>query len=235
MVARPYFNTVKSETSLFYDTEPKAVPIPLIVEAISKCDYASPLSLALQLRFITGCRGKELDTINPNKQSDGFIYWQLGKNQTKQYRREYVPTSWWDEYDEYRHKYGVPREKLFHISNETLRCYFTKNLRPLLSEKWHNQHKTMRAGRLVDEYVYTWGGIRKTFQTLLFSHYWKQYDDPGVALEMTSKRMKHSSTRITFKHYIENSENINAKDYLNILPFKLVRIPRQENLHEYLV
>lgn len=217
----------------FYDTEPKAIPIPLLLEAIQKCEYGDVLGLALQFRFMTGCRGKELDKIDPNKQSNGFIFWQLGKNQTKQYRKEYIGVKWWEEYDHYRHKQGVPRNKLFHINNETLRTYFCKQLRPKLSSAWQEKIPVMRSGEIRYEFRYTWGGLRKTFQTLLFATLWERYKDSGVALEMTSKRMKHSSKGITAKHYIENAENIEAKAYIGLLPADLVNQPRQENLFEF--
>lgn len=86
------------------------------------------------------------------------------------------------------------------------------------------------------EYRYSWSGFRKTFQTLVFAYYWKKYQDSGVALEMVSKRMKHSSKGITAKHYIENVDSIQANQYLHLLPFEITnRIPRQENLFELFV
>lgn len=231
MVARTFLNMNRE----FYECEAKAIPISLILEAIQKCEYGSVLSLAIQFRFLTGCRGKELDKIDPNKQSEGFIYWQLGKNQTKEYRKEYLPPSWWEEYDYYLHNQGVPKNKLFHVSNETLRTYFSKFLRPHLSERWHRKITTMRSGQLCVEFRHTWSGFRKTFQTLLFSYYVEKHQNEELAALMVSKRMKHKSAYTTIKHYLDDCEYIEAKKYLNILPFDLVKQPRQDCLFKFFI
>lgn len=232
MVAGPFLNNMNRN---FYECEPKAIPISLILEAIKKCEYGTVLSLAVQFRFLTGCRGKELDKIDPNKQSDGFIYWQLGKNQTKEYRKEYLPKSWWVEYDYYLHNTGVPKNKLFHVSNETLRTYFCKHLRPHLSAKWNEKITVMRSGQLCLEYRHTWGGFRKTFQTLLFAYFIEKHNNAELAAQLVSKRMKHKSVFTTVKHYLDDLEYINAKDYLNVLPFELVCQPRQDSLYKFYV
>lgn len=230
MVARPFLNMVGKT---FYDTEPKAVPIPLVLEAISKCKYGSIVGLSLQFRFYTGCRGEELNKINPNNQSNGYIFWELGKNQVG-FRREFIPEKWWAEYDFYRHQQGVPSSKLFHITNNTIRDYFNRHLRPRLSKLWQEKVPVMRSGQISLEYRYSWGGLRKTFQTLLFAHFWQKYNDASIALEMVSKRMHHSSGHMTIKHYIENAENIQAKSYLHLLPFEIAsNIPRQSMLEYF--
>lgn len=217
----------------FYDCEPRAIPVPLVLEAIRKSEYANVLGLAIQYRFMTGCRGKELDHTDPNKQSNGSIFWRLGKNQTKHFRKEHISEKWWAEYDFYRHKQGVPTKKLFHICNNTLQRYFNRDLRPILSAAWNEKIPVMRKNEICLEYRYQWSGFRKTFQTLLFAYYWTKYDDANIAMEMVSKRMKHSSTGMTVKHYIDDCDAINAKAYIGMLPFDLVNQPRQECIYEW--
>ncbi|MDI6738703.1 MAG: hypothetical protein QME12_09425 [Nanoarchaeota archaeon] len=73
-----------------------------------------------------------------------------------------------------------------------------------------------------EEYIYQLKGLRKNYQTLEFAKQFEKWQDASIALEFTSKNMKHSSGKITAYHYIENFESLNIEKYKHLTPAEII-------------
>lgn len=192
--------------------EGQAVPLGRIKEVIDYLPYGNQIRVMFQFLAVTGCRISELNKMRPDRilksQDKYFLIWALGKNQ-KSFRKEELPGHLIEELKEYRKDQRCCQNKLFGISSETFRRMFNRDVRPFLSEAWRELKIKMSKGQLQTEYVLQLKGLRKTFQTLNFAQELKKWNNPDIALEFISKRMKHSSKHITAYHYIVNFDQLN--------------------------
>ncbi|MCA1807531.1 MAG: hypothetical protein LC687_06770, partial [Actinobacteria bacterium] len=77
-------------------------------------------------------------------------------------------------------------------------------------------------------------GLRKNFQTVEFARQlaqWRGHAD--FALEMTSKRMRHSTASVTARHYIEGLGELGLVQGQNALLRELVKPQRQSRIDDW--
>ncbi|MDI6738152.1 MAG: hypothetical protein QME12_06605 [Nanoarchaeota archaeon] len=203
-----------------HEIDSHAVPFNRVLEALNIMQYASDVRAMFQMLFLTGCRMKELDNMQASMIYGNVIYWHLGKNQ-RGFRKVRLPNYFVRELREYRNTHRVYGGKLFGIDAHTFRRYFAKFIRPRLPS-WQEKRFRDKCGVLEPEYIYQLKGLRKDFQTLEFARQLDKWKDASVALEFTSKGMKHSSTRITAKHYIENFESLDIERYKHLTPGEIL-------------
>lgn len=194
------------------ETESYSIPFHEIKRAIEIMRYGSDIRTMFQMLVYTGCRIKELEYMKYSQLYNNIIYWKLGKNQ-KKFRKEKLPIEYLKELRFYRKNYRIYQDKLFGIKSCTFRRYFNKQIRQLLKGKWTQKRFFAKQGCLVPEYVFQLKGCRKNYQTLEYAKMLDKWKSPNIAVEMTSKKMKHSSEKITAYHYIENFENLEIDKY----------------------
>lgn len=192
-----------------------SIPFEDVAEAINFKPYGDPLRVMLQMLFYTGCRMSELDNMKPELLVNNWLYWGLGKNQ-KGFRKVKLPDRFISELAFYRSKHKVSQANIFGIKHTTFRRMFNRDIRPNLNNNWKRKRLVVKKNELTTEYEYQLKGLRKNYQTFTFNKNLEKWGDSKIALEFTSKDMKHSNTGITLKHYVENNDKLNIKQYLNL-------------------
>ena len=216
----------------FYEMEGRALPFDVIKNLFLSLKYASTLSIGCKLLYYTGCRIAELEEMKKENIINGFLYWRCGKNQTKHFRKEYLPCKFIEEIKTYWKTNRTPYDKIMGVKSDAFRMYFVKN-RHRLNNIWGFKIPIYQNKLIKYEYKYQLKGFRKTFATLLFYYYWRKYSDANIGAEMVAKRMKHSAKHITITHYIENAEQIQANKFTNLMPFQIVDNTNQKRITEY--
>lgn len=220
----------------FYDNDGHCLPLSMVEELFTLLPYGSPLSIWIKVLQQTGCRMKETDYMRYSYIKDGVLFWKLGKNQKGYFRKEQLSPALLAEIELMRQHTRIMGDCLFPAKAETFGRYYRKFIFPFLSSAWHEKREVLRPSGFASNYRYQLKGFRKNFQTILFYHYWKEYNDAGVGLELVSKRMKHSSTGMTIRHYIENVNQLGVNN-LNLLlgktPGEWIRTSPQKKLFEY--
>jgi integrase len=225
---------IMEETEYIHDNDSRAIPFPEIQEALDFLPRANKLRVMFKMAFLTGCRLSELNNMKTRHIQDGFIYWRLGKSQTG-YRKEKLPADFLAELTEYRANNRTYQSTIFHLNHNTFRRMFNRDVRPYLSKAWQEKRLRVRANQLVPEHILQLNGLRKTFQTYLFYHEYQKHNDAGVALELTSKRMKHSSKHMTAYHYIQNFEALQIEAYGLDLPiYEILEAGQQMRIPDYI-
>ncbi len=222
----------KQELRLNLLAESHAIPFEKVREAIDFMGYGSPERVMFEMLILTGCRITELDRMVISKIYGSILYWGLGKNQ-KSFRKEALTVSYLKELKYYRDHHRVYGNKIFGIHSHTFRRYFNRDVRPNLSKEWQEKTLFQKKGALVPEYVYQLKGLRKNFQTLEFKKELEKWKDSGVALEFTSKKMKHSSKHITAYHYLVNFDTLGINNLSELEPSDLLKKTRQTRLMDF--
>ncbi len=208
------------------------IPFDKVVEALRFMEYASEVRVMFGMLFLTGCRISELSNMKPEFLFGNILYWGLGKNQ-KGYRKERLPEFYLRELDEYRRTNRIPAGFLFGIDGNTLNRYFTRDVRPKLGKDWQRRRFKPRGNEFGKGYVYQLKGLRKTFQTLYFADQLKKWKSSEVALEMTSKKMRHSSRRVTAYHYLCEFDNLKIDRFRGTQPAYLLQNEGQTRLMDF--
>ncbi|GEM_PF-3849613 len=208
------------------------IPFGYVIEAIEFMAYGSGLRVMFIMLFLTGCRISELDNMKISKIYGNFIYWKLGKNQ-KRHRKEPLPEKYLAELKFYRENNRVYQDRLFAMNHGTFRREFNKKIRPKLSKSWQQKRLIDIQGHLQEEYFLQLKGLRKNYQTLDFAKQLKKWKSADVALEFTSKRMRHSSKRITAYHYLENFEDLDILKYQELTPAEIFKQAQQTRLFDF--
>lgn len=216
-----------------FETEQAGISFADFQRALERLPYGSTSRVALQLLAATGCRITELDRMDPGRVLDGFLYWRPGKNQ-KGLRREFLPQGLRDELVAYRASHRVKTAFLLGIESQTIVRNFDRDDRPSIGGSWGERSEVFLNGR-------GWGGgwrlhlkgFRKTFQTVLFAHFYRKYGDANVALEWVSKRMKHSSKHITAYHYLQDYEKLDVNRWVEWL--ETGRAPQQSRIYDFMI
>ena len=209
------------ETNLNLSVDGQAIPPTRIKEVLDYLPYGNQIRVMFQFLAITGSRISELDRMRTDRilksQNKYFLIWSLGKNQ-KAFRKEEIPEQLVQELRESRKNRRCFQNRLFSMSSDTFRRVFNRDVRPNLSDAWTERKIKLSKGQLQTEYVLQLKGLRKTFQTLNFAQELRKWNNPDIALEFTSKRMRHSSKHITAYHYIVNFDQVNTSmDNLDLL------------------
>lgn len=219
---------------LNHDNDSHAVPFEAILEAVMAMPYASPLRVMFEMLAITGCRMSELDLMRWSQIYDGVLYWHLGKNQ-RTFRKERLPSWLVREISEYHKTHRVYKDRLFGLSNVTFRRMFNRDVRPRLSRRWQEIRLFGCNGTLQAEYVLQLKGLRKTYQTIEFARQYAKWHDASVALEFTSKKMRHSSVKITAHHYVENFDELGISAFGEMRAADLLPNAHQARILDYFV
>lgn len=200
--------------------EINTIPFEEITDTLSRMNYASPERVMFEILAITGCRISELDKMNYSQLYDDLLVWSLGKNQRRS-RKENLPVYLVNEIKEMRSKYRCS-SKLFPISSSTFVRYFNRDVRPKLSPSWIKKRTSLERKTLKEEYVYRLKLLRKNYQTLLFKKYLDKFEGHyDIALQFTSKRMRHSSTKMTAYYYLQGIDDI--KNFSGLMPEEIIR------------
>lgn len=223
----------KLDSIAFYEPEGNLIPFYLVKILFEAVPYASDLRVFFQLLHQLGCRICEVTRMKRSLIKGNFIYWKLGKNQ-KSWRKEFISTELIEEIDEYRRTHRVYSDRILGPTHVSLSQYFIK-MRHTLGPEWNEQVEVVKNDAFCNAYKYQLKGFRKNFQTILFYYYWKKTGSPELAMEMVCKKMKHSSRKITFQHYIENINSIggDVDKYLGKLPFQWVEEDGQQRLYQW--
>lgn len=219
-------------TKTIDDNDSYAIPIPAVREALDTMTYASVERVMFEMLFYTGCRTSELDHMTPELLHEHTIYWYPGKSQTG-WRKEVLPAHYIKELQEYRRTHRVSTSQLFGISHGTFRRYFNVHIRPLLGPAWHQKRLRPRSRALEPEYILQLKGLRKTFQTMLFAKEWQRWGASEVALEFTSKRMKHSTTHMTAYHYLQHFDSLQIRGMTVLNPGDVIKPCAQLRMNDY--
>ena len=191
-------------------SDSEAIPFPVVADAIQRLEYASAERVMFTMLAMTGCRIRALDNMFVDRVVEGVLHFHEGKSTTG-LRRCSLPSFFWKEIEDYRKKHDVCSRRLFGVSAEHFTKVFLRVVRPYLGGLWVDKRPDFSHPIRQERYVLRLKGLRKNFQTLEFARDLAKWGDAGVALEMTSKRMRHSSARITAYHYIENFDAIDAE------------------------
>jgi len=185
----------------------KAISLDEVQRAYDILPYGTATRVMFGMLALTGCRISELDRMRRDMIYGDVLHWFLGKKQ-RNVRKIRLP-AWFLSELRYHHELEPPTlQRMFSISSETFRRYFNRDARPILSPRWRDRVLRYRNGAQTSDYRYQLNGLRKNYQTIMFSSQWQKWKDAGVALEFTSKEMKHKSTKITAHHYLENFETL---------------------------
>lgn len=218
--------------------EKNAIPFDEIRRVAGILPYGTSLSCMFKILAVTGCRLQELEVFrksllyrHPSREGWGVIHWKCGKNQPG-YRSETLPKCLLDEIELYRQNNNVPEDRLFSLTSSTFQRYF-RFFRQRLGGLWTKKVKLpYRTGNKVkSECFYNLGGLRKSFATLVFAKELRKWKDAGVALEMTSKRLKHSTVHMTTIHYLRNFDDLHISKYLDSELWQIYNFPTQSRLN----
>lgn len=188
----------------------KAIPLDEVQRAFDTLSYGSSTRVMFGMLALTGCRMRELDRMRRSMVYGDVLHWFLGKRQ-RHVRKVRLPGWFWSELRYHWSLERPPLDRMFSISAETFRRYFNRDARPLLGGVWEERAVRYQGERVVYGFRYQLNGLRKNYQTLRFSSQWQRWRDAQVAVEFTSKEMKHKSTHITCHHYIENFESLGLR------------------------
>ena len=217
---------------LNHDTDSHCIPFDAIQEVRDFLPYASPLRVMWTMLALTGCRIRELDNMRASTIYGDVIYWKLGKNQ-KRHRKERLPAWFLDELRIYRETHRVYQDRLFGVRSDTFRRFFNRDVRPHLTPRWRELRLVSFMGSLTEEYVYQLNGLRKSFQTLEFARQLEKWKDPTIALEFTSKKMRHSSAKITVYHYVENFDALRVERSTGLSPAEILGAAHQRRILDF--
>ncbi len=192
--------------------------------------YASTCRVMFTMLALTGCRLSEMDNMKQSYLKDGWLWWRLGKNQ-KNYRKVKLPDPFIQELKDYRESHRVPSDSLFGVEHRTFRRYFNRTIRKLLGGGWIEKTEALGCNGFTEEYLLQLKGLRKSYQTLLFKAEYEKWGDPGVALQFTSKAMRHSSERITAYHYLVNFDTLGNGNHVIE---DICKMPLQTSLVEFI-
>jgi hypothetical protein len=146
-------------------------------------------------------------------------------------RREIIDDAIIKELFHYRSLSRVPERKLFGMNYKTFQHNFNRDIRPNLSRKWQ-LYCPRHTGKNY-EHLLLIKNLRKTYSTLEFSRQLDKWKDSGVALEMTSKKMRHSSTFMTSYHYLCNFDSVDVKKYEGMSYADIFRTDFQMRLNDF--
>jgi len=213
--------------------ESYAIPFSEVNRAVQQMPKNTDARVMFIMLVLTGCRIKALDKMRPDRIMNGYLYYDPGKKQGSLIK-ERMPDWFLEELRDYRDHRKVPGNALFAISSETFRRYFNRDIRPSMPGTWMKKILIPFKDGLKMEFIYELKGLRKNFQTLEFARQMKHWGNPEIALQFTSKKMKHSTTRITAHHYLCNFENLGIRpDLMNLPETALQRIGQQSRLLDY--
>jgi integrase len=213
------------EKTLNLEKDGTAIPLAEVRRVLDFMTYGSTVRVMFGMLFWTGCRICELDNMERGNIYDGYVYWKTGKNQND-YRKEKLPNHYIEELQEYWSCNRILGDKMFGCMADSFRRYFNKDVRPFLNDQWREERLVFKQGTIVRENILQLKGLRKTFQTFVFAKELWKWDNPEIALQFTSKKMRHSSTRLTAYHYLENFDVLGITDPKNVKPFAEVRQKR---------
>jgi integrase len=213
------------EKTLNLEKDGTAIPLAEVKKVLSFMTYASTVRVMFGMLFWTGCRICELDNMRRGNIYDDYVYWKTGKNQNN-YRKEKLPKYFVDELREYWATNRILGDNMFSCKADSFRRYFNKDVRPFLGEAWYEERLAFNQGTICRENILQLKGLRKTFQTFVFAQELYKWNNPEIALQFTSKKMRHSSTKITAYHYLNNFDVLGITDPKNIKPFTEVRQKR---------
>jgi integrase len=218
----------------FNELEPQAIPYEEIIAATNNMTYGSIERVMFEALFLTGCRPSELDKFR-TKGEDCFLkgnwlYWKPGKNQ-KGWRKEYLPNYYLKELSYYKATNRVYLDFFFAAKEISFRAYFNKKIRPYLSESW--QTRRMTNVKWFKGYNLQLRGLRKSFITLIYANQLEKWKDPTIALDLTSKRLKHSTKNLTLNHYIKEFEHLNIDKWKESNPSEILALAGQRQLKNF--
>lgn len=193
--------------------ESKAIPLKQVRKALEILPYGSTQRVMFEMLTLTGCRLTELDNMKWSNIRNDFLYFKLGKNQ-KNWRKVKLPARFVQELKDYRETHRVQADALFGAKGHSFRRLFDRESRKILGSEWLEKRETWTNGEFALEYKLQLKGLRKNYQTLVFKSELEKWGDPGVALEFTSKAMRHSSTHITAYHYLVNFDSLGSGDFV---------------------
>lgn len=211
--------------TLNLEKEGTAIPLLEVKKVLDFMTYASTTRVMFGMLFWTGSRICELDNMKRGNIYDGYVYWKTGKNQNS-YRKEKLPGYFIEELQEYWHTHRILGDQIFSCKADSFRRRFNKDVRPNLGDAWREERLVYKQSKLTRENILQLKGLRKTFQTYVFAQELYKWDNPEIALQFTSKKMRHSSTRITAYHYLNNFDVLGIDHQNFTKPFVEVRQKR---------
>lgn len=216
-------------------TDTIAIPFSEINRVLDVLPYGCPIRCMFTHSILTGCRQTELSNMFESMMyrtiGGANIFWKCGKNQVG-YRKEFLPDYFLEELSYMRAHYRGFGDRLYSPDARSFRKYFNR-YRCFIGGLWNERQSIITGGVVESEYVYNLNGLRKTFATHVFYQEYQKWKDSGVALEMTSKRMKHSTTHMTAYHYLKNFEQLKIEQYGNIPIWQILNRPIQKKLNNY--
>ena len=111
------------------------------------------------------------------------------------------------ELDEYVKNHDFVNGRLFSFKHKTLNRYINMVMRPKIKGNWIIRRPSIKGSQTALDYKFQLKGLRHNFQTLDFASNLEKWGK-DMAIEFTSKRMRHSSYKITARHYIQNFEQL---------------------------
>lgn len=223
-----------STTSVQVTHEAQAVPFEAVAAARERMEYASCARVMFTMLALTGCRIRALDNMKRSRLYEGGVLMFHEGKRTTGLRRVVLPSWFVDELTEHRRSHDIVQDQLFCFKSDWLQKSFLRQIRPLMGPAWNEMviHVYGSYERL--EYKLQLKGLRKSYQTHQFALQVAKWGSADIALEFTSKEMKHSSTRITAYHYLRNFDEINAEQSRKSSVADLLRRVDQSTILEHL-
>ena len=101
----------------------------------------------------------------------------------------------------------------------------------MLAKEWHE--KSVVPHGVAIEHILQLKGLRKSFATLCFWGCWDEYNSSDVAMHLTCKRMRHSTTGMTVSHYIEQGERMKREKWKGWTPSQILALAVQRSLSDF--
>lgn len=181
--------------------------------------------IAIALMACTGMRVLELDRVKPSsfwwdrKNQKMHLIWLTVKSKPQQ-RNEILPDWLLHELDIFFKRYFKGHgwdDRLFNFKAESLPSWLNKFAKPHLGGIFDALRPRFKGGSIIDEHVVQLKGLRHAFAATVFWNLSRIYGCE-MAIHMVSKRMRHSSTMVTARHYASDVQYL--KDELDLWPGK---------------
>ena len=215
------------------DKDYKDIPFQEVKRLIEILPRAKRHRVALMWLSLTGARPSEIEKRKISEIAFGIYWiWKPRKNQ-KGYRREKLPSFFWEEFNEYLEKESYSNDDVFGLLGESLSSYVNRYIRPLLGGNWIKKRPEFREdGKYRLVYIYQIKNLRHNYQTCEWARYKEEYGS-DLALMKVSRKMRHSSKRITGEHYIESVEHLNLNSHKHKTMGEILQGVDQMNLMNY--
>lgn len=208
-----------------------AIPFDELKRLLDLFCYGNQYRVAFQFLALTGARISELKKIGLSCFYGNYVVWKAGKNQPG-YRKEKLPNWFLQELFYYLKHHNHVASRIFPFDSSILRKILSSK-RKQLGGPWLHMRPDPSKGAIKNSYLLQVKGIRHTLATLKFKNYAIKYGFT-YALEKTANDLKHSTYKMTTRHYINEWEELGFERYEGKTMAEIIKTEPQTKITEYL-